>query len=102
MLRLRATIERARRRRWLGLLIIVLLALLVVFVLIHDSDHALEGAAAACISLVAIFTTLIVCFRRRFVSKKLLASPSRAPPARNPRLQQPVSTRRLALVPLRL
>jgi hypothetical protein len=59
MLRLRVGIERALRRRWLGLFVVLLLAILVVFVIIHDAEHALEDAAALCFAVAVMFRTLV-------------------------------------------
>jgi hypothetical protein len=101
VLRLRAALERGQRRRWIGVLIIVLLALLIAFVLVHDAEHALDGAAAACIALVAAFTTLVFARRpQAFIERSLQPTRGRAPPsALRPIDDRP---RRLTLVPLRL
>jgi hypothetical protein len=81
MLRLRVGIEKAVRRRWLGLLVVLLLAILVVFVVIHDAEHALEDAAAACLALAVIFSTLVVFPpRTRLAPRNVGGLRGRAPP----------------------
>jgi hypothetical protein len=49
---------RAAPLTWLGLFVVLLLAILVVFVVIHDAEHVLEDAAAVCLALAMIFSTL--------------------------------------------
>ena len=43
--------ERARRRRVVGVLIVVLVASVLVFGIAHDAEHALDGAGLACVAV---------------------------------------------------
>ena len=53
MLRLRAWIERAGRRRRLGLVVLLCLAVLLVLVALHPvADEALEVVALGCLTLI--------------------------------------------------
>jgi hypothetical protein len=82
MLRLRVGIEEARRRRWLGLFVVLLLAILVVFVVIHDTEHALEDAAALCLALAVTFSTLVISpSLTRLAPRNARGLRRRAPPA---------------------
>jgi hypothetical protein len=82
MLRLRVGIEEARRRRWLGLFVVLLLATLVVFVIIHDAEHALEDAAALCLALAVTFSTLVTSpSPTRLAPRNARDLRRRAPPA---------------------
>jgi hypothetical protein len=100
MLRLRVGIEKALRRRWLGLVVVLLLAILVAFVVIHDAGHALEDAAVACLALAVIFSTLVVFPPlTRPATRNAGALRGRAPPAKAVAAITPV---RPKPVPLRL
>lgn len=68
MIRLRSAIERALEHRWLGPLIILALALLLVFVVFHttmDAAHG-DGLGFTCIAIAAI-TFLILRLRRTVI-----------------------------------
>jgi hypothetical protein len=100
MLRLRVGIEKAKRRRWLGVFVVLLLAILVVFVVIHDAEHALEDAAAVCLVLAVIFSTLVMSPPlQRLATRNAGALRGRAPPAKAVAAITPV---RPNPVPLRL
>jgi hypothetical protein len=62
MIRLRQTIERGTRHRWLGLLFVVVLCMMLALLFLHglhDSDHATE-LREFCVGLVIMFSLLIV------------------------------------------
>ena len=64
MIRLRSAIDRALERRWLGLLIILVLALLLVFVVFHTTvDAAHDEGGLACLALAAAIVLLLVRWR---------------------------------------
>jgi hypothetical protein len=57
MLRIRRVLDRARHRRGLRLLVVLLVLAVLAFVVVHDIDHGLgaaEAAGAACIAIVLI------------------------------------------------
>jgi hypothetical protein len=81
MLRVRRGIETALRRRWLGLFVVLLLAIVVVFVLVHDAEHALDGAAAVCLALAVVFSTLVLAAVATRLGRILVGLRGRAPPA---------------------
>lgn len=81
MIALRNAIDRASERRWVGLLVLLLLATLLVLVGLHSLEHAAEaGNVLLC---VAIASVLIVALRRDATADILLpARPGRSPPRR--------------------
>jgi peptidoglycan/LPS O-acetylase OafA/YrhL len=61
MIRLRETLERACRHRWLGPLVIVLLVVLIAFVAIHEGgEKVFESAGELCVALAALVLTILV------------------------------------------
>lgn len=61
MIRLRSAIDRALGRRWLGLVIILALALLLVFVVFHTTiDAAHDETGLACLTLAAAIALLLI------------------------------------------
>lgn len=106
MIRLRQTIERGMRHRWLGPLLVVLFCVLVALMYlhgIHDGHHMATELGEFCLGLTVMFSLLIVIRLGWRVIVPLVQSRSgRAPPvARN----TPLPVRRTgpaAPVPLRL
>lgn len=83
VLRLRTEIEQARHRRWLGLLVVALLALLIVFVIIHDAEHALDGMMTICVALTFVAGVLAAQPRQHLlVSRRVSSRHDRSPPGR--------------------
>jgi drug/metabolite transporter (DMT)-like permease len=100
VLRLRVALERASRRRWLAVLIILLLVFVVAFVVGHDAEHAVGDAAAACLALAIVLTSVA-----RLPTRPLLLWPRRAWSTRAPPLPPRwpcAEPRDLAGIPLRL
>ena len=64
MLRLRHAIERASRRRWLGLLVVCCLALMLVVLILHTLDHGLLGEAVVTCLAVVLAASAFVLVRR--------------------------------------
>lgn len=61
MIQLRSAIDRALERRWLGLLIILVLALLLVFVVFHTTiDAAHDEGGLTCLALAAAIALLLL------------------------------------------
>jgi hypothetical protein len=80
MIRLREVLQRARRHRWLGPLVIVLLVLLVAFVAFHEGSEKLFGSAGELCIAVALVVVSIVRARPQIVGRPSRAFQSRAPP----------------------
>ena len=100
VLRLRTQIERARRHRWLGIFVVALLALLIVFVLIHDAEHALDGMVAICVALTFAAGALVIRPRQRLLSGRPSVHHGRSPPLGGKRSR--IHSDALARAPLRL
>jgi hypothetical protein len=69
MIRLRSAIEDALGHRWLGPLIILTLAVLLVFVVLHtahDEAHH-DSLAFTCAAIAVLLTSLLVFPRRRIL-----------------------------------
>jgi hypothetical protein len=106
MIRLRQTIERGMRHRWLGPLFVVLFCLLLALMFlhgIHDGDHMATELGEFCLGLTVMFSLLIVIRLSWRIEVPLLQTLSgRAPPlAQVP----PLPSRQAVLatpVPLRL
>jgi hypothetical protein len=106
MIRLRQTIERGMRHRWLGPLFVLLFCLLVALTFlhgIHDGDHMATDLGEFCLGLTVMFSLLIVIRLRWRVTLRVVQPRSgRAPPTAQ---ILPLPVRRAALtapVPLRL
>jgi hypothetical protein len=83
MIRLRSGIERALGHRWLGPLIILALAVLLVFVVLHTAmDAAHDDIGLTCVA-IAVLTFLILRVRRQVI-RVGMPTPfeSRGPPLR--------------------
>ena len=100
VLRLRTEIERACRHRWLGIFVVALLALLIVFVLIHDAEHALDGMMAICVALTFAAGALVIQPRQRLLSGRPSLHHDRGPPSGHERSR--IHSDALARTPLRL
>jgi hypothetical protein len=97
MIRLRQTIERGTRHRWLGPLFVIVLCLMLALLFlhgVHDADHATE-LGEFCLGLVIMFSLLIVIrLKWRAVVRTARPRLGRAPPPRS--FMTPV---RLAVLP---
>ena len=63
MIRLRQTIERGMRQRWLGPLFVILFCLMLALMFlhgIHDGDHMATDLGEFCLGLTVMFSLLIV------------------------------------------
>lgn len=101
MIALRRTIERGVRHPLLGPLCLILLALLLVFTIVHGAhDQIHDGELIVCIAF--LLTALMSLVLPQLPSVRVIAlRPSRAPPA--PRLAvRPVLRTPIAPIPLRL
>lgn len=84
MIRLRGLLRRAHDRRWLGLVLLLLLALLLAFVALHPVvDEVVHSSALVCAMIVLLTTTLVVLLQPALASRR---SPGRSirPPPRSP------------------
>ena len=81
MLRLRHAIERASRHRWLGLLVVLCLALLLLLLVLHTLEEhgGLEQSALTCV-VVMIVAALRLLFASPAIGQRLHAAPRRGPP----------------------
>jgi uncharacterized membrane protein len=80
MLRLRHAIERASRRRWLGILVVLFIALLLVLLVFHTLEHGVEDALLTCLA-VASFVTLVVAAAGLLPRTRQMTRMVRGPPA---------------------
>jgi hypothetical protein len=84
MIRLRQTIERGTKHRWLGPLFVIVLCLMLALLLLHgmhDSHHATE-LGEFCLGLTIMFSLMIVIrLKWRAVVQTALPRVGRAPPA---------------------
>ena len=79
MIRLRETLERGCRHRWLGPLVILLLVVLIAFVALHEGGEKLFGSAGElCVALALVVVSLV---RGR---PQIVGRPSRGPLRRGP------------------
>jgi hypothetical protein len=80
VLRLRHAIERASRRRWLGILVVLFLALLLVLLVFHTLEHGLEeGTLLTCFAVLVFLTASLAL--EPFLGRRMLVSPMlRGPP----------------------
>jgi TRAP-type C4-dicarboxylate transport system permease large subunit len=81
MLRLRHAIERASKRRWLGLLVVLFLALLLVLVVFHTIEHGVEDGTFLTCFAVIVFLTVTFALERLKLRRLVLAPSGRAPPS---------------------
>ena len=101
MIRLRRTLERAQRHRWLWILVLVLIAIVVALVALH-STHDAAGVDGPLVCM-AVMLLLVVPVRVPRPPTVVLARRvrSRAPPSqlrpncRRPRLSDPAFLLRL-------
>ncbi len=67
MIRLNESLARARRHRWLGLLVVIVLAFLLVMTVMHGThDQAAPDAPSSCVAIVLAFflvRLVLVLFR---------------------------------------
>lgn len=98
MIKLRDLIDRARRKRVLGLLVLVLLVVLLALVALHPAIDALE-LAASCLTIIAIGISIALLHKPRswIVTAPLVAASRARPPT-----AIAVSRAYQRLVPLRL
>ncbi len=78
---MRDAIERASERRWVWLLVVLVLATLLVLVGLHELEHAAEtGDVLLCIAIASL---LAVVFTRSGTTRAVLLVPTgRDPPQR--------------------
>lgn len=81
VLRLRHAIERASRRRWLGILVVLFIALLLVLLVFHTLEHGVEDTFLTCLAVVA-FVMLWVAIVGALSRPSQMAQMLRGPPAR--------------------
>jgi hypothetical protein len=80
VLRLRHAIERASRRRWLGILVVLFLAVLLVLLVFHTLEHGLEeGTLLTCFAVLA-FVTVSLALEQLLVRRALVVPMLRGPP----------------------
>jgi hypothetical protein len=79
--RLRHAIERASRRRWLGILVVLFIALLLVLLVFHTLEHGVEDTLLTCLAIVA-FVTLGLTTAGSLSRTRQAAQMLRGPPAR--------------------
>jgi protein-S-isoprenylcysteine O-methyltransferase Ste14 len=60
VLRLRLAIERGTRRRWIGIVIVLLLAILLVLVVLHTLQHMLHGSVIYVCFVVGLFAAMML------------------------------------------
>jgi hypothetical protein len=105
MIRLRQTIERGMRHRWLGPLFVLLFCLLLALTFLHamhDGHHMATELGEFCLGLIVMFGLLLVIrLGWRVIVRIVRPRPGRAPPPARSWL--PARTAALpAPVPLRL
>ena len=83
MIRLRQTIERGMRHRWLGPLFVILFCLLLAMVYLHALHDGQSGTelGALCIGITMVIgAVLLIRLRFKAPLPLVLARPGRAPP----------------------
>ena len=81
MLRLSHAIERVSRRRWLGLLVVVCLALMLALLVLHTLEHGShEPTALACAVVVIAAAVAALAFRTPRKDGRQRGSLRRGPP----------------------
>ena len=103
MIRLRGHIERGLRHPLVGPLLLLVLAVLVVFMALHEMSEGLPGdAAVACVAIVLILMSIVpLAVSRPVASRRAAKRPIRAPPVDRRKLR-PLDAHALHFVPLRL
>ena len=103
MIRLRQTIERGMRHRWLGPLFVILFCLLVALTFlhgIHDGDHMATDLGEFCLGLTVMFSFLVVIrIALRVTVPAAISSLGRAPPSRRFLLLAPAPPPAFAVSP---
>ena len=103
MIRLRQQIERGLRHPVVGPLLLLLLAVLVVFIALHETSEGIAGhVELICVALAMVLLAVLPLTEALRLTIRLRgASPSRAPPAATQRLR-PTSIGTSSSHPLRL
>ena len=103
MIRLRQTIERGMRQRWLGPLFVILFCLLMALMFMHamhDSDHVGTETGEFCLGLTVMFSFLVVIrIAWRVTVPVAIRRFGRAPPAPRLLLLAPARTTARAISP---
>ena len=104
MIRLRQQIERGLRHPVIGPLLLLLLAVLVVFIALHETSEGVAGhVELICVALAMVLIAAVPLTEAlRLTVRKCGASPSRAPPRANLRLRLAGTGTSCSLHPLRL
>jgi hypothetical protein len=101
VLRLRNAIERASQNRWLGFLVVACLAVLLLFVVFHGIDHALEATAAfGCVAIVLGGAIVLLAREVRATARTPLPN-RRAPPTSAARTAPAANFLAIQSLPLR-
>jgi hypothetical protein len=103
VLRLRHAIERASKRRWLGILVVLFVAFLLVLLAFHTLEHGLEeGSLLTCFAVLVFLTVTLALepprLRRAIAVCSGRGQPSTAVAAATHRVRWPAG----ASPPLRL
>jgi len=102
LIRLRELIDRALERRWLGILVLLALALLLAFVALHTAvDEAHDSLLFAC-AAIAVLAVCVVSATQRLARTRALRSRSRRAPPSAVRFVSPFLVAPAAPLPLRL
>lgn len=102
MIRLRALIEAGLRHRWLGPLVVLLLAVLLLGVAFHEgAEKALDAGSGLCIAVALALLTALFC-RPLALRAVAIAFERRGPPAGLVTRPSATAARTVAAAPLRL
>ena len=103
MIRLRQQIDRGLRHPVVGPLLLLLLAVLVVFIALHETSEGIAGhVELICVALTMVLLAVLPLTEAlRLTIRPRGASPSRAPPPASQRLR-PTSIGTSSFHPLRL
>ena len=82
MLRLRHAIERASKRRWLGILVVLLIAFLLVMLVFHTLEHGLEEGSFLTCFAVLVFLTVTLVLEPLRLRRGIGVLSGRSPPSR--------------------
>lgn len=103
MIRLRESIARACRHRWLGPLVILLLVLLIAFIAIHEGGEKLfESAGELCVALAAFVVVTLVRLLPPVLVRPLRGPRHRGPPLAAAGLRPGGLKLSISVAPLRL
>ena len=80
MIRVHHAIERARKHRWLGLLILVLLALLLALLVFHSLSDSTEATAELTCFFVVVVVVVRIVVAPPLPRTTASRQPARAPP----------------------